>query len=329
MTIICLPVDIDPATSLPKFTAQQNRNAFSGIWANGTTRNLGSQSGMVAGATPTIGASTTTWSVGVSAFVVDPAFTTTQSPYFVAITAAETGAVTAPNATLARKDILYLQINDTSIDSSGLRNAQVLYQAGTPSATPTAPATPARSLLIATLSVPASGGGSPSIAFNQQFAVATGGILPLNGTTQRDSLVTNPYDGYPIYRTDVNAIQIWNGSGWDSFFPDTNAITTSGTGGSIGGAAYDPSKPLRHHVAHGMVTAANDGTFTVTMPAGCSSILSASPTVILGGSSVDHRLVIRNTTTAAHVDLQMRSPVAATWLSSQVSEFVVDIWYQI
>lgn len=214
MTITCLPIDASGGT--PAYTAQQTRNGFAGLWANGTARPLGSQSGF-AGGPPTITATSTTWSVPAATYVVDAAFTTTQSPYFIANDATVTGAVTAANASNPRVDILYLQVNDTAIDSSGSRNATISYLAGTAAPSPVAPTLPARSLLLATINVPTSGGGSPAVTINPQFAVATGGLLPIATTAARSALITNPYDGFPIYRTDTNRIEIYNGTTWDTY----------------------------------------------------------------------------------------------------------------
>jgi len=222
MTITCLPIDVSAGS--PAYTAQNTRQAFSGLVAGGTARPIGAQSGLVAGHAPTITASSTTWSVGIGAYIVDPAFTTTQSPYFVANDAAVTGSMTAAHATLNRYDILYLQVNDTAIDSSGSRNATINYLAGTAASTPLIPTLPARSIMLAYILVPFSGGGSPVVTLYQRYAVASGGVLPVIAQADRDSIILAPYEGYTIYRQDTNSLECWNGSAWDQVSPLTGAL---------------------------------------------------------------------------------------------------------
>lgn len=215
MTITCLP--IDASAGAPAYTAQNTRQAFSSLLFNGTARPLGSQSGAVPGRVPTVTASSTLWSVGAGAFVVDPAFTVTQGPYLVSIDAAVTGSMTAANASLARIDALDLQISDTAIDSSGARQASIVPVTGAPAASPVAPAYSARSVRIAVINVPASGGGSPTVTMFPQYAVASGAILPINSAATRDAVITNPSAGMAVYRLDTGNVELYEfGNGWMS-----------------------------------------------------------------------------------------------------------------
>jgi hypothetical protein len=72
--------------------------------------------------------------------------------------------VTASDVTYDRKDIVYVQINDSSAgDGSGALTANVYYLAGTPSATPYR-ARPSRPVVPARHHhVPKTGGGSPTV----------------------------------------------------------------------------------------------------------------------------------------------------------------------
>ncbi|MFB6873770.1 hypothetical protein [Streptomyces sp. NPDC056323] len=123
------------------------------------------------------------------------------------------GALTAAHATLARIDLVYLRIWDTDIDASGLRQADVVYLAGTPASTPVAPA-PAGTVIyipLATISVPASGGGSPSVSSAvRPVTVAPGGILPAQTTTP-----ATPYAGQAWH--DGTDLKIWNGASVDTY----------------------------------------------------------------------------------------------------------------
>lgn len=167
MAVIVLPIDADAGTGLPTYSAQQTREAFAAFlgWAP-TGRPLGANSGVRAG-TPlsTVTASSTTWAVAAHAGVVDAESAALAGPYLYACDGSDSGSVTAADVSNPRVDIVYVTINDTVQDGSGLRGGVVGYLAGTPAGSPTAPATPARSLRLATIAVPVSGGGSPTVTF--------------------------------------------------------------------------------------------------------------------------------------------------------------------
>jgi hypothetical protein len=128
-----------------------------------------------------------------------------------------TGSVTAADATYARKDIVYIQINDLSAgDGSGALSAPVQYLAGVPSASPAAPALPARSFLVGTINVPVSGGGSPTVTLNPARFAAAGGVLPLT-LAERDAL-TSPYNGLPV--SVDGALDVYH-NGWGGFAAST------------------------------------------------------------------------------------------------------------
>lgn len=205
MTITFMPVDADPTTLLPKYTAQQYRQAQAGMYGGGSARRLGGRSGFRVD-TPSniLTATSTTWTLGPCAVMIDPEFATHQGMYGWATDTNVTGTgptgVVAADATYARKDIVYIQINDKNLDGSGDLSAPVLYLAGTPSASPVPPALPARSFLVGTINVPVSGGGSPTVTRNPAVFVAAGAPLPVSSQAEQDALVQ--YPGFKIIRTD-------------------------------------------------------------------------------------------------------------------------------
>jgi hypothetical protein len=150
--------------------------------------------------------------------MLDPGAATHQGMYGWATDANVTGAVTAADATYSRKDIVYIQVNDSSSgDGSGALSANVAYLAGTPAASPVAPALPARSFLVGTITVPASGGGSPTVILNPARFVASGGVLPVATAADRPA---SPYVGQQVCRLDRDGwIQTYTGlntsSGWE------------------------------------------------------------------------------------------------------------------
>lgn len=193
-------------------TAKQERQAKSALFGGGAIRPLGGRSGFRPGTDiTTLVATTTQWTLKPCAAMIDPAATFHQGMYGWSSDSDITGAVTAADATYTRKDIVYIQINDSSAgDGSGATTAPVVYLAGTPSATPVAPSLPARSFLIGTITVPQAGGGSPTVALNPARFVAAGGILPVFSATERDALVK--HDGLTVMRLDVagNPSETWD-----------------------------------------------------------------------------------------------------------------------
>jgi len=184
-------------------TAQQERQARAAGHGGGSGRQLGARSGFRVG-TPSgvLTATSTTWTLGPCAAVIDPGASLHQGGYGWSSDANVTGSVTAADATYSRKDIVYIQVNDSSAgDGSGATSAPVLYLAGTASATPTAPALPARSFLVGTITVPQVGGGSPTVQRNPAVYVAAGAPLPVSSQAEIDAL--SVYDGLTVQRTDM------------------------------------------------------------------------------------------------------------------------------
>lgn len=179
MAITVLP--INAASGAPAYSAQATRQAFSAfLGAAPVGRPLGAASGVRAGTPSTTvtltGASATTWNVAAHSGVVD-AETAIAGPYLYATDGSDTGTITAANATNPRIDIIYVQINDTDQDGSGLRGGVVGYLAGTAAATPSAPAAPARSIVLANISVPKAGAGSPAVTWVAPIFDDTGWIM--------------------------------------------------------------------------------------------------------------------------------------------------------
>lgn len=198
MAITVLPIDASAGS--PAYTAQGFRQALSAlVGLPPTGRPLGAVSGVRPGTPASTvflsGASNFTWNVAAHSGVLDTETPTNAAPYLYATDGTDTGTVTAADATNPRIDIVYIQVNDTVQDGSGSRNGVVGYLAGTPAASPSAPATPARSIVLAQIAVPSVGGGNPSSTW-----VAT----------------------------------TWGASSWTSYTPTTTNVTL-GTGGTIQG----------------------------------------------------------------------------------------------
>lgn len=205
-------------------TAQQERQAKAALYAPGRGRRLGGRSGFRVD-TPdnVLTVTSTTWTLGPCAAMIDPEASNHQGMYGWCTDANVTGAVTAAHGTNPRKDIVYIQVNDsTAGDGSGEVTAHVKYLAGTAAVTPSAPALPARSFLVGTITVPQSGGGSPTVEVNKAKFAAAGGLLPVFSNTDRANIVA-PYIGQEIQRMDLTQLsptgirEKWNGTNWDHF----------------------------------------------------------------------------------------------------------------
>lgn len=167
---------------------------------------VGAQSGIRPGGgyTTTLAGSTISVSPGVAFLYVAG-----QGMYRVAMTSSWSGSLTAADATYTRIDLVYLRVWDHDVDASGLRQGDVVYLAGTPSATPSAP-TPAGTQLyipLANITVPASGGGAASVSTSvRPVTVAPGGISP-------DPSQDGYYEGQ--YRDSGTTLQRYTGSAWE------------------------------------------------------------------------------------------------------------------
>lgn len=181
------------------YTPQEWRQTQSPMIGGATAaRPLGARSGVRPGTpTSTVGLdNATTYRVKPHAGVLDLATGATTGPYFYAIDADVTGTVVAAEA-IIRKDILWVRLDDPSnADGSSTPAAALGYTKGTVASTP--PVTPARSMRIATITVPVSGGGPPTIVWDAPYAVGAGGIVPTRNDTERTALLASASAECPI-----------------------------------------------------------------------------------------------------------------------------------
>lgn len=180
MTITVYPVDA--VTGAPSYTGRMLREAQSVFMAGATAaRPLGARSGVRPGTSATtVTATSTTWTVGPCAGILDMETAAEAGPYAFAINAPISSAtVVAAHATLARVDIVWVRLDDPAeSDGSSVPAVVAGYTAGTAASTPVAPATPARCMVLATIQVPPSGGGSPTVIWVAPKAVAAGVLDP-------------------------------------------------------------------------------------------------------------------------------------------------------
>ena len=303
-----MPVDVWAIDSLA-FTGLEARNVEAmQVMSDGTA--MGSRSGVRPGdlgLTVTLAGTTINCSAGVAAIgysgqgVYRVAFPSSVSP----------GVYTAAHATLNRIDLVYLRVWDNSVDASGLNKGDIVYLAGTPSASPVAP-TPAGTQIympLATISVlSVSNGGTASVSTAvRPSTVAPGGILPTS------TAPSAPYVGQAYH--DGSNLLVWNGSVWDTYFKTPGAWVTytptwtgSGSNPSLGNGVLvgKYSKIGRQVTIHinlipGSTTTFGSGNYNFALPFaaasnGCSWILNAH---LLGTDRWQGQLVISPAATTA------------------------------
>lgn len=171
---------------------------------------------------------TASMSVNISggrAFIIGGTITG-QGAYDVYSDGPESRTITAANSSNPRIDIVVLTIRDAAVSGS---NNDVILQvvAGTPNGSPTAPATPADSLLLATIAV---GAGVTNITNANITAVAVQTALinttiPVKSQAERDALTQTP--GLRVFRGDTGATETSNGTLWNSDAPVYSARVQS------------------------------------------------------------------------------------------------------
>ncbi|MEU9400535.1 hypothetical protein [Streptomyces sp. NPDC048242] len=175
------------------------------------------------------------------------AYRSGQGVYRVVLPTAWSGVLAAAHATYDRKDLVYLRVWDTDVDSSGLRQGDVVYLPGTASATPQLPAPGATEVYVplGQITVPRSGGGAASVDTSiRPVTVAPGGILP-----GQSSAPSSPYVGQ--YYDDGTNLRRWNGGSWDTYQKVENVpwvLPALGTGYTTGdnGSNGNANGPVRY-----------------------------------------------------------------------------------
>ena len=204
-------------------------------------RPLGARSGVRPGtSTSTVTVTSTTWTVGPHAGVIDAEAAAEAGPYTYSFDASKTGAMTAADATNPRIDLLSVQISDPAeSDGSSTPSAAVVYTVGTAAASPAVPAAPARSMALAQIPVPKSGTGSPSVIWVAPYAVSAGGPIPVRSQAERDAITWGSAEN-PVYvdRLDLGILQrsvasgAWSGASvgpWVTYTPTLTNLAL-GTG---------------------------------------------------------------------------------------------------
>jgi hypothetical protein len=197
----------------------------------------------------------TTWVVNPTLARMYPRETSTSGPYTVAIERTE-GTLTAADGSNPRLDALDVYIEDDDEDGSGQRRVPpVLYTAGTPASSPSAPTLLPGRLRLATILVPATGTPAPSIATESQFSEGPGVLIArtateLPSTGMPEGAYVDRWDTDTLYRWDGAALQpvasqnsyaYWLATtgglavtGWTSYTPTWTGIGTATFTNNVG-----------------------------------------------------------------------------------------------
>lgn len=159
-------------------------------------------------------------SVGAGQCMVVPGATTNQGAYPVTVDASGSGLPTvtfAAGGSLARTDVIYLQVQDTGEDGSGFTRGQVAVIQGTNGGG--VPSTPAGTLALWQVPVPATATSInfATAGFVAAPTVALGGVTPSGNS----AFPTFPFAGRVRARTDragtaaPGPLEVFDGTNWN------------------------------------------------------------------------------------------------------------------
>ena len=198
-----------------ELSATRFRQGQAATHGGGANRPLGGRSGFrVDTAADVFTATSTTWTLKPCSAMIDPGALTHQGMYGWVNDANYTGSMDAADATLTRHDRVWIMVNDsTAGDGSGAVSAWPQYQPGSPT-DGSAIAVPPRAFLVADITVPPAGGGSPTVQLNPARYAAAGASLPVKDAAARDALVK--YDTLEVVRKDLpgRPTEITDGTSW-------------------------------------------------------------------------------------------------------------------
>lgn len=199
----------------------------------------------------------------------------TQGVYSCMNDATVNKTIAASDPSLPRIDIVVLKVED-SVFSGGTDAWSIAVVTGTPAGSPAVPTAPNNALILAQVAV---GAGvttivNANITDVRYFLVGSGGILPVRSKAERDALF-DLYDGYAVWRQDIDMLNIYTGSTWQFYGrPSTAAVATSQTTTSTSYTDLATSGPA--------VSLETGTTALVTVTAGISNTVSGSQISAMG-----------------------------------------------
>lgn len=294
---------VDAVSGAPSYTGTMARQTLGALASKNTTRPLGARSG-IHPATPdsVFSVSGTTWTVGAHGGILDTEASGTVGPYLYSFDSNQTGSVNAADATNPRWDLLSVQLSDpASGDGTSTPGVAIVYTAGTAAASPSLPATPARSLALAQITVPHSGGGASSTTVLAPYSAAAGGVIRCRNSTEYPSA---PYDGQAVYDSSLSmvlvyeaAVSLWIPASGARLFEQVTQVAswTDFGSGTLTALTTCPGIPVPQWARDGSASAVitmtanaliitNPGAFLVRIVLG-ATVPSEAPQSIAGNAS--------------------------------------------
>jgi hypothetical protein len=206
---------------------------------------------------------------------------------------------TAPGTGNSRIDLIVAKVQDT-VYSGGVNSWSLAVVTGTASASPSAPAAPNNSIILAQIAVGANVTSivNANITDKRYYAAALGGLIPIVSLTERAALIT--YTGMPIYRLDTNRVEVYDGTNWRPIGarPQGATVATSQTTASTTYTDLGTVGP------------------TVSLETGTTALVTISSLCAAGsaGNAAFMSFAISGATTVAANDAQaMSNPTTSGW----------------
>ena len=178
----------------------------SGVLPGATSGNLSTVSAMVARVAPV-------------KVLINNSISSALGPYLLVSDANVDITFDAGEAAVPRVDRIIARAYDNTNDASGSTLGNIYYLKGTSGGSATA--LPNNSVLLYEMTIPAgasAGGGGVNFANavdQRVYTTAQGGIVPVKSNTDM-AAISNPHEGYAVYRTDLDVLYIYDGTTWRS-----------------------------------------------------------------------------------------------------------------
>lgn len=203
---------VDAVSSVPSYTGRAARQGNSTALAGATpTRPFGGINGVRPGTGSPISVSSLTVTITPFAGVFDLETSTLAGPTPFSFDSNQTVTLTAfPSSPNTRIDLISVRQDDHTEDGATTSQPVIVYTAGTAADPGTQPATPSRCMLLATVSIPSTG-GTAAVTWVAPNTVGAGGTLPISAMSAAPA---TPYEGQVVYDQTTNTERSYNGSAW-------------------------------------------------------------------------------------------------------------------
>lgn len=159
-----------------------------------------------------------------------------QGTYFAEARGVTNVVLAGADPSQARIDLVVARVRDSVYSGSAPSDGFTLEAVtGTPAASPAAPATPANSLALAQVTVPA---GAVNVSAgnltDRRVLARRPGLQVFTDTSSRTSQYPNPNVGDLSYLTASQRYEWWNGTSWVRLAPIVTVSTSAPSGGENG-----------------------------------------------------------------------------------------------